>query len=231
MKPSRWIGWMWGAWIACAPMSAQAQHAHAPTLYVYELDGERVVTSAPLEQPGQRPVRVLRPTQTMQARWTDPKTQALSEEKAQLIRWAVQYARAHQLEPALVCGVIQVESNWNIWATSPKGAAGLTQIMPHLWHAHGLDNPWAPESNIATGTAYLAHMMRRYRGRLDWALAAYNAGPGKVRAHQGPPPSTQSYIRAVMRARARWRLELERLALAAVPSPPSRTSRTYRFDP
>lgn len=187
-----------------SPSGARAQE----TLYVYEVDGTRQVLTTP--RPDLAPVELLHAASTHP---TAAEAWSPSGRLEELLPLALQYASLTGLDPALVCGVIDVESSWDPQVTSSVGAAGLMQIMPHLWREHALTNPWDPAQNLRAGTAYLADLLARYQGRLDWALAAYNAGPGKVRASSGPPSYTQPYIRKVIRARLRWRARLEHTPL------------------
>ena len=138
-------------------------------------------------------------------------TASIEEDKLPFVLLAIESAARHGVEPALVCSVIEVESSFDPMATSEKGAAGLMQITHHLWDEFSLENPWEPRANIEVGTVYLARLLTRYHGKLDWALAAYNAGSGKVRAAGGPPSYTRDYILKVVRARERWRARLSSL--------------------
>lgn len=119
-------------------------------------------------------------------------------------------AQAHGLDYALVKAVAATESAFNANAVSPKGAVGLMQVMPATAAQYGLSpepgRPLAqklkePEANVQVGTRYLADLIRLYPGRLDLALAAYNAGQGAVSraGHQIPNyRETQDYVRKVM---------------------------------
>ncbi len=59
-----------------------------------------------------------------------------------------------------------------------------------------------PRENIKGGTSYLASLLDRFDGRLEWALAAYNAGPGAVERHGGVPPypETKRFVEKVLDA-------------------------------
>jgi len=97
----------------------------------------------------------------------------------------------------LVRAVVQVESGFNPWAQSPKGAAGLMQLMPATAQRFGVRNVFNPGENIRAGVTYLRELLDRYANNEQLALAAYNAGPGAVDKYgQNVPPyrETQNYV-------------------------------------
>lgn len=107
-------------------------------------------------------------------------------------------ARANGVDPLLVHSIIQVESNYDSSAVSPKGAEGLMQLMPPTARMLGVSNSFDPGENIEAGVKYLKYLQGLYKDdRL--ALAAYNAGPGAVdKFGQVPPyPETQKYVQNV----------------------------------
>ncbi len=108
-------------------------------------------------------------------------------------------ADATGLEPALIAAVVEVESAFDPFAVSPKGAAGLMQIMPETARTLALDDPFDAAANIAAGARLLKRLIERYDGDLDLALAAYNAGEGAVARYGGIPPfpETRNYVRLV----------------------------------
>lgn len=115
-----------------------------------------------------------------------------------------QAAAAAGLDPQLVAAVAWVESGFNPGAVSRAGALGLMQLMPATARGLGVD-PLDPAQNLAGGARYLAAQLERFGGRLEVALAAYNAGPAAAARAGGIPPNgeTPTFVAGV----------LERLAL------------------
>jgi soluble lytic murein transglycosylase-like protein len=112
-----------------------------------------------------------------------------------------QTARNHDVDPLLVHSVIQVESNYNPYAISPKGAEGLMQLIPSTARRFEVRNPFDPAQNIAGGVRYLRYLLDLYDGNYGLALAAYNAGEAAVAKYNGLPPypETQNYVEQVRR--------------------------------
>lgn len=109
-------------------------------------------------------------------------------------------SRKYNIEPSIIKAVITAESNWNPRAISQKGAIGLMQLMPSTARDMKITNPHDPEQNIEAGTRYLRFLLNRFDGNINLALAAYNAGPGKVERSGGIPPITETkkYVRKVI---------------------------------
>ena len=117
-----------------------------------------------------------------------------------------EHSRAQGVRPALVRAVMQVESGFNPYARSPKGAMGLMQLMPATARQYGVRNAFNPAENVRAGVAYLRELLDRYQDNEELALAAYNAGPGAVDKHgQTVPPyrETQSYVAQINKMAAR----------------------------
>jgi soluble lytic murein transglycosylase len=116
------------------------------------------------------------------------------------------------LDPRLVEAVISVESDFDPWAVSRKGAMGLMQLMPETADRYAVGNPFDPQENIAGGTRYLRDLLQRFQGDLRWALAAYNAGEKAVDTYQGIPPyrETREYVTKVLQRYGQPSLTLSR---------------------
>ena len=102
------------------------------------------------------------------------------------------------VDPRLLAAITQAESGFNPGALSGAGAMGLTQLMPGTAAGLGVD-PTDPVANLDGGARYIAGQLDSF-GRVDLAVAAYNAGPGAVRQAGGVPdyPETQAYVRRVL---------------------------------
>jgi soluble lytic murein transglycosylase-like protein len=108
-------------------------------------------------------------------------------------------AARFDLSPALMEAVVWQESRWREDAVSPVGAQGLAQLMPGTARYLGVD-PRDPFANLEGGARYLREQLDRFGGDLEKALAAYNAGPGRVERARGIPNirETRHYVAAIM---------------------------------
>lgn len=102
----------------------------------------------------------------------------------------------------LVNAVIHQESGGNPNAVSSAGAMGLMQLMPDTAKQYGVANPYDPKQNVAGGSAYLSSLLEKYGGNAAYALAAYNAGPGRldqVLAGKATlPAETRNYVGSIL---------------------------------
>jgi soluble lytic murein transglycosylase-like protein len=109
-------------------------------------------------------------------------------------------APKYELDPQLVLAVIEVESNFNPFALSPKNAMGLMQLIPETSRRFGVRKPFDERDNVQGGMAYLRWLLAYFEGNLTHVAAAYNAGEGAVDKYKGVPPfaETQDYVRKVL---------------------------------
>lgn len=116
---------------------------------------------------------------------------------AQLIDEA---ARASDLDPELLHALVETESTYNADARSPRGARGLTQVLPSTAKSLGIEDVHDPKENLRAGARYLKQQLDRF-GTLDLALSAYNAGPTAVRKYRAIPPykETRKYVPKVIK--------------------------------
>lgn len=166
------------------PLAATAQEGSASGLKMeVRDDGVRVITN---ESPTQHARRV----SWSRVEVPEPDLAPVIEREAQ----------RQGLAPELVQAVIQAESGYNVKALSGKGAMGLMQLMPATAAILAVDDPWDPVQNVRGGVAYLRQLLDRF-GRLELALAAYNAGPTAVERYGDIPPyrETRTYVTRVLR--------------------------------
>src|SRR6202162_356904 len=118
----------------------------------------------------------------------NPQVRAMVEETAKNL----------DVSPLLLDSVIQVESNYNPYAVSPKGAQGLMQLMPATARRFGVTNSFDPQQNVEGGVRYLKFLQETFQDdRL--AVAAYNAGEKAVAKYKNVPPyrETVDYVAKV----------------------------------
>lgn len=122
------------------------------------------------------------------------------KKKRSLDRFIHRAAQASDVDPLLIKAVIQAESNFDHLAVSRRGAKGLMQLMPEAISDMQVQNPFDPEDNITGGTRYLRLMLDIFEGDLPLAIAAYNAGPERVRKLGRIPhiPETEGYVKKVL---------------------------------
>jgi soluble lytic murein transglycosylase-like protein len=108
-------------------------------------------------------------------------------------------AARFDLSPTLLEALVWQESRWREGAISPAGARGLAQLMPGTARYLRV-NPDDPYANLEGGARYLREQLDRFGGDLEKALAAYNAGPGRVERAGGIPNirETRQYVAAIM---------------------------------
>jgi soluble lytic murein transglycosylase-like protein len=110
------------------------------------------------------------------------------------------YGKQHGVDPYLIFCLMSQESKFSKIAISPKGAQGLMQLMPGTAARYGVTNPYDVAQNISGGTRYLKDLLKMFNGRVDLALAGYNAGENAVikYGYTIPPyQETRNYVKLI----------------------------------
>ena len=113
-----------------------------------------------------------------------------------------QYGAQYGVDPYLIYCLMSQESRFITSATSHKGAQGLMQLMPGTAARYGVTNPYDVAQNIKGGTRYLKDLLKMFNGRVDLALAGYNAGEGAVMKYGNKIPpyeETRNYVRLILK--------------------------------
>lgn len=112
------------------------------------------------------------------------------------------YGGQYGVDPYLVYCLMSQESSFMSGAVSPKGAQGLMQLMPDTAARYGVTNPYDVAQNIKGGTRYLKDLLMMFNGRVDLALAGYNAGEGAVMKYGNTIPpydETRTYVKLILK--------------------------------
>lgn len=112
------------------------------------------------------------------------------------------YGGQYGVDPYLIYCLMSQESGFISGAVSPKGAQGLMQLMPDTAARYGVTNPYDVAQNIKGGTRYLKDLLQMFNGRVDLALAGYNAGEGAVmKFGNAIPPydETRNYVKLILK--------------------------------
>jgi soluble lytic murein transglycosylase-like protein len=177
------------------PLTVRAQdRAVTPTsnaaqgLQVSAVQGKLVVTNTAHNPPLQtsRPVSLRQIPDTVMPEHIQTLVESIS--------------KTHGVDPQLVAAVMKVESNYNPWARSSKGALGLMQLIPATGERFGVRNFFDPAQNIEGGVRYLKFLSDKFGAHnLDLQLAAYNAGENLVERLGRVPQirETVDYVRKI----------------------------------
>ena len=184
--------------------------AQAEKVYVYLDDsGNRLITNAPSNRAGIKLLKVYEPVASIRSVPNRRnKSAVLGFNKARTLAPVAsvydpiiqRLADQYQQDRALIKAIVHVESSFNTYAVSPKGALGLMQLMPGTAQRFHVDDPFNADDNINGGTRYFSQLMQRYENDVRKALAAYNAGEKAVDDYGDIPPypETQAYVESVL---------------------------------
>ncbi|WP_274363278.1 lytic transglycosylase domain-containing protein [Paenibacillus thermotolerans] len=103
-----------------------------------------------------------------------------SADRAEVDRIIAAASGKFGVDPALVTAVVHAESGFRSDAVSSAGAKGLMQLMDGTARTLGVADSFNPVQNVNGGTRFLSFLLDKYNGNVGVALAAYNAGPGRV---------------------------------------------------
>ncbi len=106
----------------------------------------------------------------------------------------------HDVDKKLIHEVARQESGFRPCAVSDKGAEGLMQLMPDTQKQFSVEDPFDPKQSLEAGAKLLKQLLDRYGGDVSKALAAYNAGSGRVDQAGGVPDilETKSYVFSIL---------------------------------
>jgi soluble lytic murein transglycosylase-like protein len=126
---------------------------------------------------------------------------AATPDRAESEYYAAAYAEHYRVPLNLVRSIIQQESGWQPCAVSPKGAAGLMQLMPQTAQRFGVANRCQIKQNVSGGVRYLAWLNQRFHGDYRLVAAAYYAGEGAIQ-RRGLNYRNRDMVAYVRRVRA-----------------------------
>lgn len=185
--------------------------ARAGDIFVYQTDdGSRLITDHPRVQSGYRLVKVYSESEVWyQTGQTDRKPRKIKTRPSNFDDLIAGVARQARLDPLLIKSVMHAESAFNPRAVSHKGASGLMQLMPGTAKRYGVSSIFDPHENTLGGALYLSDLLEQFNGKLDLALAGYNAGENAVIERGGIPPypETRHYVKKVMRLYREYKTE------------------------
>ncbi len=128
-------------------------------------------------------------------------THTIMQQRASLHASVIeQYAQIYDVDARMIKAIISVESCFDRHAVSRVGAKGLMQLMPATAQSLGVYDVFDANDNMRGGIRYFSDMLSRFDKNTEFALAAYNAGPGAVEKYHGIPPyeETQKYVKRVL---------------------------------
>ena len=190
-------------------------------VYVYEMpDGTRVITDHPINSKHSRVVRVAPDVKGAGKLAAQKNSPVFREEASTYDRLIRRYADEYGVEFALVKAIMTVESAFNPYAVSNKGARGLMQMMPSTAARYGVTDIYNPVENVRAAAQHLKFLFDTFGNKPILVIAAYNAGENAVKQHRGIPPyeETQNYVKKVLSYQRQYRPKYRYITIATNPS-------------
>jgi soluble lytic murein transglycosylase-like protein len=190
-------------------------------VYVYEMpDGTRVITDHPINAKHSRVVRVAPDVKGAGKLAAQKNSPVFREDAATYDRLIRRYADEYGVEFALVKAIMTVESAFNPYAVSNKGARGLMQMMPSTAARYGVTDIYNPVENVRAAAQHLKYLFDTFGNKPILVIAAYNAGENAVKQYRGIPPyeETQNYVKKVLSYQRQYRPKYRYITIATNPS-------------
>jgi hypothetical protein len=190
-------------------------------VYVYEMpDGTRVITDHPINSKHSRVVRVAPDVKGAGKLAAQKNSPVFREDAATYDRLIRRYADEYGVEFALVKAIMTVESAFNPYAVSNKGARGLMQMMPSTAARYGVTDIYNPAENVRAAAQHLKFLFDTFGNKPILVIAAYNAGENAVKQYRGIPPyeETQNYVKKVLSYQHQYRPKYRYITIATNPS-------------
>jgi len=189
-------------WIALAALTSQAKQNSAPT---QEQRVRAAMESSLARQRASVQVQAKAagaPTMPWFDNSSTPAAAPLCDPmpKSEIDKLIEEVASAQKIDPSIVREVAREESGFRPCAVSPKGAAGMMQLMPATQASLQVADPFNARSSLEGGSKLLKQLLDRYHGDLKLALSAYNAGAARVDQAGGVPPiaETRKYVAEIL---------------------------------
>lgn len=183
--------------------------ADAANIYVYERsDGSRLITDHRHMEAGYRLIKIYGVDDDGWATIRPARSHRLRPILSRFDPLIRNTASRFGVDAALVKAVVHVESGFDPYAVSAKGASGLMQLMPQTASRYGVRRIFDPRQNITGGVRYLRDLLSEFAGNTRLALAGYNAGENAVIRYNGVPPypETRGYVAQVMSLYERYQV-------------------------
>lgn len=190
-------------------------------VYVYEMpDGSRVITDHPLNAKHSRVVRVSPEVKGAGTLAAQKNSAVFRESPSTYDRLIRRYADQYGVDFALVKAIMTVESAFNPYAISDKGARGLMQVMPSTAGRYGVQNVYDPVENVRAAVRHLKYLSEVFNNKPTLMIAAYNAGENAVKQYHGIPPyeETKNYVKKVLYYKQQYSPRYRYITVAANPS-------------